>query len=155
MMPTIRIDQEVWAWLKLHAQPFEDTPNSVLRRMAGLEVGKPGAAAASQPRFRRVEREVGSKTPQGEYRLPILKILHSHGGKADRNTVLKELERVMASRLTEHDHRDIKSGTIRWQKSAEWEVSTMRQQGLLLSKSESPRGVWCLSDEGQRLARSA
>ncbi len=37
MMPTIRIDDEVWAWLKGHAQPFEDTPNSVLRRIAQLD----------------------------------------------------------------------------------------------------------------------
>jgi len=36
-MPTIRIDDQVWAWLKGHAQPFEDTPNSVLRRVAGLD----------------------------------------------------------------------------------------------------------------------
>jgi hypothetical protein len=36
-MPTIRIDDEVYAWLKSKAIPFEDTPNSVLRRLAGLE----------------------------------------------------------------------------------------------------------------------
>lgn len=35
-MPTIRIDDEVWAWLKRHARPLEDTPNSVLRRIAQL-----------------------------------------------------------------------------------------------------------------------
>ncbi|NOT08065.1 MAG: hypothetical protein HOP28_07660 [Gemmatimonadales bacterium] len=93
----------------------------------------------------------GQKTPQGEYRLPILRILLTHGGKADRTMVLKELERSM--QLTDHDRRDIKSGTIRWQKSAEWEVSTMRQQGILLPQSASPRGVWCLSKDGERLAR--
>ena len=43
MSPTIRIDGEVWGWLKSHAQPFEDTPNSVLRRIAGL-----GESASSQ-----------------------------------------------------------------------------------------------------------
>jgi hypothetical protein len=36
-MPTIRIDDEVWAWLKTHAKPLEDTPNTVLRRIAKLE----------------------------------------------------------------------------------------------------------------------
>lgn len=44
-MPTIRIDDEVWAWLKRHAQPFEDTPNSVLRRLAGLETGRPSSSS--------------------------------------------------------------------------------------------------------------
>src|SRR3990172_6906575 len=37
MAPTIRIDEEIYAWLQGNARPFEDTPNSVLRRIAGLE----------------------------------------------------------------------------------------------------------------------
>jgi 5-methylcytosine-specific restriction protein A len=37
MAPTIRIDDEVYAWLQEHARPFEDTPNSVLRRVACLD----------------------------------------------------------------------------------------------------------------------
>lgn len=36
MSQTIRIDDEVWTWLKGMARPLEDTPNSVLRRVAGL-----------------------------------------------------------------------------------------------------------------------
>lgn len=31
-MPTIRIDDDVWTYLKSKARPFEDTPNDVLRR---------------------------------------------------------------------------------------------------------------------------
>lgn len=53
MMPTIRIDDDVWAWLKSHAQPFEDTPNSVLRRLAGLD-----QSAGT------VQRHADSGTPQ-------------------------------------------------------------------------------------------
>lgn len=40
MPPTIRIDDEVYAWLQEHARPFEDTPNSVLRRLADLDATK-------------------------------------------------------------------------------------------------------------------
>ena len=36
MVPTIRVDDQVYAWLQSQAKPFEDTPNSVLRRLAGL-----------------------------------------------------------------------------------------------------------------------
>lgn len=39
-MPTIRIDDDVYSWLKSQAIPFEDTPNSVLRRLAGLDTNK-------------------------------------------------------------------------------------------------------------------
>lgn len=36
-MPVVRVDDDVWNWIKSHATPFEDTPNSVLRRLAGLD----------------------------------------------------------------------------------------------------------------------
>ncbi|MDR7549480.1 MAG: winged helix-turn-helix domain-containing protein [Armatimonadota bacterium] len=36
-MPNIRIDREVYTFLKGHAEPFVDTPNSVLRRLLGLD----------------------------------------------------------------------------------------------------------------------
>lgn len=38
MSPTIRIDDEVYESLKRHAEPFVDTPNSVLRRILGLGI---------------------------------------------------------------------------------------------------------------------
>src|SRR5215203_413229 len=36
MSRVIRVDDDVVAWLASQAQPFVDTPNSVLRRVAGL-----------------------------------------------------------------------------------------------------------------------
>jgi hypothetical protein len=152
-MPVIRVDAQVWSWLKTKAQPFEDTPNSVLRRIAELDEQAIDASPTVGRPARHVERRrLGNKTPQGEYRVPILHILSKQNGRADRAFVLKQLEKVMADRLTSHDRKDIKSGTIRWQKSAEWEVSTMRQEGLLLPRVQSPHGVWCLSSQGQRAA---
>jgi negative regulator of replication initiation len=43
MMPTIRIDDEVWKYLQSRAKPFEDTPNDVLRRE--LRLAAPNSAA--------------------------------------------------------------------------------------------------------------
>jgi predicted type IV restriction endonuclease len=37
MMPTIRIDNDVWSFLQSKAKPFQDSPNDVLRRELGLE----------------------------------------------------------------------------------------------------------------------
>jgi negative regulator of replication initiation len=45
MMPTIRIDDEVWGYLKSKATPFEDTPNDVLRRE--LKIGSPQPVTAA------------------------------------------------------------------------------------------------------------
>lgn len=33
MMHKIVVDEDVWSFLKRHAEPFEDSPNSVLRRL--------------------------------------------------------------------------------------------------------------------------
>lgn len=48
-MPTVRVDDEVWQWLKRHARPFEDTPNSVLRRIAGLDAQPREGQGADAP----------------------------------------------------------------------------------------------------------
>src|SRR5256885_2093569 len=57
---TIRIDDEVWATLQTRAEPFTDTPNTVLRRLLGLsenrtsptDVAGAGAGArGGRPRY--------------------------------------------------------------------------------------------------------
>lgn len=143
-MPTIRIDEEVYSWLQTQARPFEDTPNTVLRRIAKLDnASNPKPAVheeASMPKL--ADRR---KTPQSDFREPILGILKKHNGKADRMTVLKELGEIMRGQLTDFDRSDIRSGSIRWQKSAEWEIRVMREQGVLKPVHETPRGIWALA----------
>jgi len=46
MAPTIRVDEQVYGWLQGNARPFEDTPNSVLRRIAGLDATVPESSLA-------------------------------------------------------------------------------------------------------------
>jgi hypothetical protein len=145
-MPTIRIDDEVYRWLQAQARPFEDTPNTVLRRIAHLGISSL-QMPATQKKVSAQPRIIGQgvKTPQSAFREPILKILQKHGGKADRAKVLKELENIMSEKLTDFDKSDISSGTVRWQKSAEWEVRVMREQGFLKQVHDEPRGVWALT----------
>jgi len=146
-MPTIRIDDEVYVWLQKLARPFEDTPNSVLRRMAKLdEVTK--MEKHVNKKYPTNTTANATKTPQHDFCDPIINILKKLGGQGRRMQVLKELETVMAEQLTDFDKSDISSGTIRWQKSAEWEVRVMREQNLLKPVSEAPRGVWALTKKG-------
>lgn len=60
MAPTIRIDDEVYEWLQKQARPFEDTPNSVLRRVAGLD--EDGSQTRAAPRATPSGRPAESKT---------------------------------------------------------------------------------------------
>lgn len=68
MAPTIRIDAEVWAWLSKQARPFEDTPNSVLRRIAGLDEG---ADLAAEPARGRTDSREGNVLAMTRAGLPL------------------------------------------------------------------------------------
>lgn len=151
-MPQIRIDDEVYAWLQGQAKPFDDTPNSVLRRLAELDEETPAGVPAARIHSKAQER--GEQTPQKAYRAPILAILAKHGGQASRMTVLGEVEKALREQLTPYDKADIKSGTIRWQKSAEWEVRVMRKEGLLKPVAQAPWGHWALTEKGEAAAKS-
>ena len=153
MAPTIRIDDEVYVSLQSQARPFEDTPNSVMRRILGL--GEVTKSKGHSPRPRPVgssHTSRGEKTSQEAFRAPILTVLMKHNGEIHRAQALKELENAMADQLTDYDKADLNSGTIRWQKSAEWEVRAMREESLLKPVSETSRGVWALTDKGLEIA---
>ena len=76
-MPTIRIDDEVYAWLQNLARPFEDTPNSVLRRVAKLtEVPKMENNMGKKDLVSKASS--GAKTPHYAFRMrPCLSSLSS------------------------------------------------------------------------------
>jgi|PlaIllAssembly_1097288.scaffolds.fasta_scaffold65252_5 hypothetical protein len=151
MAPTIRIDEAVYAWLQQQARPFEDTPNSVLRRIAKLD--EPVAVREARASTDVAEQSDHGKTPQQAYREPILKILLERGGQASRVEVLEELEKKMARQLTSFDREPIKSGDIRWQKTAEWQVHLMRKAGLVQPADDTPRGIWILTKKGEAAAQ--
>ena len=94
----------------------------------------------------------GDKTHQWEFRDPLLKTLLRHQVGVARLQALKELEREMVSQLSAFDKSDIRSGTLRWQKSAEWEVNKMRNEGLMEPVAKSGAGLWKLTFAGQRAA---
>lgn len=140
-MPTIRVDNDVWNYLKKRAQPFEDTPNTVLRRLLRLE--------RRAPKSRRIA--AGRRTPQPAYRMPILEALHELGGRAKADDVLRRVERRMKGTLKPVDLQKLSTGVFRWRNSAMWERQAMVDEGLLAS--DSPRGIWELAGRGRELLR--
>ena len=67
-MPTIRIDDEVYAWLQKSACPFEDTPNSVLRRIAKLDEVKKMEKQLNRQNVTSATARDAQKTPQYAFR---------------------------------------------------------------------------------------
>jgi hypothetical protein len=166
-MKTIEIDDEVYKFLLSHVESFGETPNDVLRRILKLNspvqqitispipTTSPQNIPASSSLFgpsKNIEKSKWHHTrgaiPSKEYRLPILEALIELGGRATRKEVLYIVERKMKPRFTHIDVELIESGTsVRWRKNAEWEKYKMVKEGLL--RSDSPAGIWEITDEGK------
>jgi hypothetical protein len=175
MSPTIRIDKDVFDELKKHAEPFVDTPNTVLRRLLGL--GDAGAetdgdgeleidaekrrrrrdAGKSQGTRQRRQRtkaprlpraKPGTILPESEYEIPMLEIISEHGRRAAAREVLDELETRLSGRLTEVDQEELGSGNVRWRNRAQFVRLRLIEQGDMVKNS--PRGVWEISEQGRR-----
>lgn len=182
MAPTIRVDEDVYDALKRRAEPFVDTPNSVLRRLLGLAdqvgiLGEPhfertdprppelapsairprSRSASAKSRARKRRRKVRAKrrrvprgllVPDSEYEVPILEILEERGGRAPTREVVNTLEKRLGARLTEMDRQTTVSGETRWRSRAQFVRLRLVEAGEMLS--DSPRGVWEISDKGRR-----
>lgn len=172
MSPTIRIDDEVFNELKKHAEPFVDTPNSVLRRLLGLveagaalpgdiEVGseelnsggRGGEAKRARQRRRRTKTArapraaTGTILPESEYEVPILAIISEHGGRAAAREVLDELKTRLDGLLTEVDRQEHSSGNVRWRNRAQFVRLRLIEQGDMVKNS--PRGMWEITEQGR------
>ena len=166
----IQIDEEVWELLKERAEPFVDTPNSVIRRLLELPVATngqvDGAAAAvgeavragtTRPRTRgRKARRRSNSVPRAqtgtiladdEYELPILAILDEHGGRAPTREVLDALGERLGDRLMPADHESLASGDIRWRNRAQFVRLHLIESGDM--QKGSPRGLWEITDKGR------
>jgi Mrr N-terminal domain len=175
MSPTIRIDAEVLDKLKEHAEPFVDTPNSVLRRVLGLapgaereEIGadansgrptrKKAVAArprSSPPRRRRSRTpraKAGTTLPDAEYEVPILEALRDRGGRAPTSEVIDSLGERLDDRLSDADREPLSSGETRWRNRAQFARLNLIELGDMVRGS--PRGVWEISEQGLDRVRS-
>jgi len=97
----------------------------------------------------------GMKTPESAYLRPILDVLVELGGSGDVATVLDRVYGKMEMQLNEHDRSPLASDgvTPRWRNTAQWARNALREQGLI--RSDAPRGVWIISDEGRTWLRRA
>ena len=161
---SIEIDDDVFELLKDEAEPFVDTPNTVLRRLLGLDstdretddeassvqVIRPRrrsrGARRSKRGTRRSRAPAGSLLEQDAYFEPILRAVNERGGRAPTREVLDEVGKALADRFTELDKESTESGSVRWESRAQFARLRMVDRGLL--KEGSPRGIWEISNEG-------
>jgi negative regulator of replication initiation len=132
-MRTIQIDDEVWEYLREKTRALALTPNSILRKMLGLDKGD-------------IE-----EIPRKAYRRPILKALYEFGGSGRATEVLDRVGILLSGILNDKDKVLLSTGEPRWRKAANWVRFELVKEGLL--KKNSQRGIWELTEKGRSLIR--
>jgi restriction system protein len=94
----------------------------------------------------RLQRE--QRTAEVTYYQFILEALHEAGGGGKVSDILENVEHAMQDVLKQVDYQPLVSDpeTLRWRNTAQWARNAMVKKGLL--RSDSPRGIWEITDAG-------
>lgn len=167
MSPHIELDQEIFEFLQTKAEPFVDTPNTVLRRLLGLDsatnantglvvpakpsidVPKPRGTKATKKGMKpkRTRAAAGTLLPEERYERPLLKALADAGGQAPYRDVVDAVGRELKDDLLPADFEHLNSGGIRWQSRLQFVRLRLIERGYL--DRNAPRGVWAITDAGR------
>lgn len=95
----------------------------------------------------------GLRTPERQYRVPILQVLSEMGGSAKAADVLERVGDIMKPSLKKVDFEPLASGpdNPRWRNATQWARNSMVNEGLL--KRDSARGVWEITEAGRQLLK--
>lgn len=169
MTPQVDIDPDVLDYLKSKAEPFVDSPSTVLRRLLGLEghserpdkapkartpaSPKPGAQRASRKVTkkqapRRARAAAGTLLPEDRYELPLLRALVDGGGQAPFRHIVDSVGIQLKDELTPTDFETLTSGTVRWQSRLQFVRLRLIERGYL--DRNTPRGIWGITDAGRK-----
>jgi hypothetical protein len=121
---------------------------TLFARQEDEEGTEPHAERRNLGRLRR-----GLRTREEAYYRPILEAIHFLGGSAPMSEVLDRVLQSMKGMLRDVDYEPLASDPDmpRWKNTAQWARNSMVKEGLL--RSNSPRGVWEISDTGVKFLR--
>jgi hypothetical protein len=100
----------------------------------------------TSPKKPRSKRAKSPKTDRSVLRKLIIEGLNEFGGSAHKDELYKLIEKKYEGRFLPGDFDYLPDGRrIAWKNYSDWELTLMRKEGVV--KSDSPRGVWELSEE--------
>ena len=148
-MPVIRISDTTFARLQLHAVPLQDTVDDVvIKALDALDKASGKAFSPAEPTIRNAG---GVKTPQRDFRVPLMEQLEMLGGIAEVRTIREALRPLLMPKLNPADLELVSTGEERWWNAVCWERNDLVKEGLF--QKNSRRGVWALSDKGRMFLR--
>lgn len=168
MSPQLEVSEEVFAALQHRAEPLIDTPDSVLRKLLGLQdesptLSTPRTSAPSRSSRTKSRRKgsggkrkraaKGSITPDVAYEVPLLEALVELGGRAATSDVLAVLDRKFNGQLMPIDYEKLSRGEIRWKNRVQFVRLKLIKAGELVEGS--PRGIWEITEAGERRVSKA
>lgn len=103
----------------------------------------------TQERPKRARR--GTLLAETEYFRPILEAIDEFGGSTAASRVIDRVGHKLESRFTEADRGLHDSGGMRWRKRTQFARLTLVNKGLM--RSDSPHGLWEISDAGRAFLR--
>lgn len=160
--PVIRITDRTWQGMKSHGEAFETPDEFINRAVNSLEKSntlrlraaeldtepRPEARTRTNP-----SRDHRGKLPQREFRPALMETVYELGGHASTAQMRPVMKRKMAGRLSEADYEPVSSGDPRWSNAICWERNDLVKEGLF--RSDSPHGVWALTERGLAAAENA
>ncbi len=155
-MPTIRVEDDVFEGLKALAEPFTDTPNTVIRRLL-LERGRPQkpdaepSSAPARPHSAKVTNPLRADalTPQPVYETFLLHVL---GIKFNGSAEKAEATRAVIDLMKQHgfigaaDEELVQTGETKAANTIAWGRNALKERGLISRNSQ--RGCWELTPKG-------
>ena len=155
MMPTIRIEDDVFQGLQAIAVPFTDTPSSVIRRLLEERGVLPTPAThktVPHESARTVEGEKSrssSLTPQPIYETFLLHVLATmFSGRGEKHEVTKAVIDMMTSRgfIGPAELERVSTGETKAENTVAWGRNALKERGFI--SRLSPRGTWELTPQG-------
>jgi hypothetical protein len=153
-MPTIRVENDVFEGLQRLAQPFVDSPSSVIRRLLE-EKGVLAAGDARRPRAPASASPRAALTPQSTYEQYLLYVLEREfkgkGHKRDATTAV--IRKMMADGFIGAAEQEmVATGETRAENTITWGRNALKDRGYI--SKLSARGTWELTPEGRAAAKA-
>ncbi len=83
---------------------------------------------------------------QSDFEAQVLSMLAAEGHPLGRKEIVNRLKERFQSRFTAADLAELKSNKPRWEKTARWAITGLRQKGLIVAES---RNEWVITAKGR------